>query len=228
MAKLELSLTEALKKKKVLKERIDKMVNEKELRSYTLVDYKKGNVAKTAINLLTAEEFETRAKSYIQSVFSLIDNYTELSKAINKANNTTEVTIGGKTMTISEAIALKSSSIGRLKESLAKKMIEDYNSAVRKINEVNRVVTDTASIDNYLASVLKEDDKKDSSLVESYVDTYRTLNMAVLVDPFEKDGGSVMGFVESIGKDLEDFAAEVDFKLSEVNARTIIEVEFAD
>lgn len=229
MAKTEMTLAEALVKKKTLEKRIANLTDEISMdcggrtRRYAFCDYIVGTKKAGEISNMSEEEFTEKTKSSIDSVMHLISNYEKLCMAINKKNNETIVTIDGKDMTIVEAIALKNSLVKNFRLALAKKLMCDYNEMNKQVTNINNKVNDQEKINQYLDSVLTEETKQNTENVQKAEETYHLMRDARLVDPV-----GITEMYDDIVESENNFKDEVDFRLSEVNAKTMIEVEFED
>lgn len=230
MAVKEMTLTQALLEKKTLQQRIEKLTKtvtldtisskNKEL-NFIFCDYFVGKNEKSKLTQETEEEATKRIKSQIQKIQALLSNYQTLCKAINKANNETNVTIAGKTMSIVEAIALKSGNTISLMNAFANKLAADLKAVTLKVDQVNNAVNDEDVINNYLSTILGDDRSEEQ--IDLLTNQYHETRDARLFDP-----ANIRDYALEYKTFVEDFTAEVDFKLSEINATTKITVEFED
>lgn len=162
------------------------------------------------------DDFEKDAKSKYDSVTDLIDRKHKIKSAITQANSVTEVEIGDKKMTISEAINYKQV-IGlrkrfaqtlKSKHALSKTQVEDGNAKVDE--NALRLAEAALNKDN-----VKIGDNDAVAITKPYIEA----NKFILVDPLDVDKK-----VEDMIKEIDEFEADVDAKLSEVNATTFIEI----
>lgn len=229
---VEMTLTEALLKKKTYLNRINDLtctVKDDTTRlgrksGLSVVACKQGEENSKIYNIKDSlEEFETSSKAYVQKVLALINNYTSLCKAISKANNETIVTIGGKDMTISEAVALKKNDVFSLEAALCKKIAADYDEVFRFVSINNEKHNAQESINNYLTTILSDVEKADKDKVSVAIDMYHKKYDFVMIDPLNSKV-----FIEETYNRLQSFKDEVDFRLAEVNSRTMIKVSYED
>ena len=96
MSKVELTLYQALEKKKILEKRVNKV------RGNELVGIRKKYVEETITGVPLADVKPAMEENLASSV-SLVNNYITLKAAINEANAVTKVTIAGKEYTIVNA-----------------------------------------------------------------------------------------------------------------------------
>lgn len=168
------------------------------------------------IDGITLEEFATNAQSYVQSFEAMVENYNRLKSAIVLSNATTKVVISGKEYTVAEAIERKNY---MEKTQYFKNMLFRHKEDVvyeQKRNEENF----QSSFEKFLSS---QGDAKNRKVEE----------IEVLRKFFEANNGSKIydpcnlnKIVEKLDKEYDDFMTEVDYRLSESNATTMIDVEF--
>lgn len=229
MAVVEMTLAEALVRKKTYEAKIENMTQEltidttRTTRRFAFCDYIVGTKKVGSISNSSEEEFTQSTIASLDSVSHLISNYERLCMAINKKNNETIVNIAGRDMTIVEAIALKNGLLKTFRLAVAKKLMADYQTVQKQIDRINSQVNDPDKINSYLDSVLTEETKKDPDAVKKAEETYHLMRDARMIDPI-----NVTETYDKIVQSEQSFRDEVDFRLSEINAKTIIEVEFDD
>lgn len=209
MEKQKMTIHRALAELKLIDSKIEKHITE-----ITPVGlYQKD---KKVNNLATQEEFKADAQSKYDSTTALIDRKLAIKSAIVKANGSTNVTIGGKTMTIADAINFKATIA--FKKKLIVRLKSAYNSAVANMNKNNDIVEQ--NVQKLLEFTFgKEGTKADAKDVDAVRKPYIESNEFHLADPL-----SIMKKVEALEKEVSDFEVEVDATLSEINAVTFIEV----
>lgn len=163
----------------------------------------------------TKEEFANQASETYQSIVDLIDRRAKIKAAIVHSNAVTNVTIGGITMTVAEAIEKKTSI--EYEHSFFTKMKNEYEAAVSKMNTQNTIMED--KIDNNISTLLGKEGKASTDEVSSMTKIFREANQWSLVDPL-----NVKKKVESLEASLEAFYSEVDSALQISNC--ITEIEF--
>jgi hypothetical protein len=147
----------------------------------------------------TAKETLDAARKEVQSMYqSFNDLSVELLKlkvCIEKANLSTKITIGEKTMTIAEALIYK-----RSIETHVRNLVSCYNHAVARaqitVNEYNKPIIMNANLDT---------EEKQRQFAD----------VAYLVDKEE---------IDKHDKFLTEFMTELDGTLNEINAITEIEI----
>lgn len=161
------------------------------------------------------DEFVKDAQSKYDSVEALITRKAKIKSAITLTNATTAIEVGGKKMTIAEAINHKS--IIEARKKLHDTLIKKHRSA--KANAESHNSTVEANALRLAEAALGRDGVKlsDKDAV-AVTEPYMKANEVVLVDPLN---------IEKLTTDMESeiltFEAEIDAILSEVNATTMIE-----
>lgn len=157
----------------------------------------------------------------IQSAWDQINQIqktrSSLKAAIVKSNATVVVTVAGKQMTVAEAIELKSTISAQ--RTMLSNMKRSYSMAQTAQNEHNKKVEE--KIDNLLKSVYSADRSKvDSSNYDAVAKPQWAKAKASLIDPLK-----LADQIKAKEAYIEELVTEVDYTLSEVNARTDIEYE---
>lgn len=156
-------------------------------------------------------------KASKQKYDDLVRNYRVLKSAVAMSNAMTKITVAGKDYTIVEAIEEKHFSESRL----------GYLKAIRRSYDVAR---DTANVNNarlpeaaekFVASLnMSEKNGNSKDEIRKIMDKYIEDNTWELIDP-----NNLGDWIASMEKDITDFMSNIDFKLSESNATTIIDVD---
>jgi hypothetical protein len=156
---------------------------------------------------------DLRAEADFQSAIDLIQERSKLKSLISVANQSTSVTIGDKTMTISEAIERKHSIV--YQESLLNSMKAQYNKAIRHKEQHEDAIQ--SSLHEILMSSAGSKDKSEETAALEKV--YLEANKVELNDPID-----LKSKIEALEQEILEFNSEVDLSLSEINARTTISV----
>ena len=206
--KLQLTVTNALVQLKLYEKRI---VNE--MGQLQLITVVPANLNPTGFK--SDEEFKKKSAAQMQSLEKLIENRDRLKAAIIKSNAVSIVDVGGKSMTVAEAIE-KKSSIAHLKSLLAG-LDKAFKWADDTLDAENRKLD--AQADAYVKGLAFPPNTPASEINETR-------------NTFIKNKCPRQVYVESIKtkrdelrKDIENFEANVDVALSVSNATTIIDVE---
>ena len=213
MSKVELTLYQALEKKKILEKRVNKV------RGNELVGIRKKHIEETITGVPLADVKAAMEENLASSV-SLVNNYITLKAAINEANAVTKVTIAGKEYTIANAIARYRGLDNE--EYLYRNMLSNVVNAKNKVELTNQKYLSPESISRYVANILG-DSKKDEALIAATEQRYREANEVELYDPLDTEKLAT----EKI-EEIELFREEFHSVLTTANCNTVITVEFAD
>jgi len=148
-------------------------------------------------------------KANLQSLTDLIERRATIRNTINISNGVTKVTVGGITLTISEAITMKDT-IG-YRSALLSKLKRDFSAATEMIDYKNEEVKDR--LDNQLQKI------EDVALKASFTKEYTKSQGSTLIDPI-----SIADYIKTLEDGVMDFQNEVDYILSTSNATTSIKV----
>lgn len=202
-----ISLTRLLNEIKLTEAKINKSVGK------SFVSVKTGSNPPTGYSSVSDVEKEIR--SNLDSVKDLIAYRNKLKESLTKANATTTVTIGGKVMTIAQAIDKKSSiSLDKNLLSNLTKQLANYTSHIDSVNhQVNK------NIDIMLQNAFGKDRKVSEEEANAITEPYLKQHKASFIDPVD-----IRKVIKDLEEDIENFENEVDFCLSEVNAKTEVEI----
>lgn len=212
---MQISITRALSELKVLQDRINRSIIEG---VFVGVTTGKGNYSTSVVGGVktTLEAASATIQGSFDKVEDLITRRQKIKSAIILSNAKTLVNINGKEMTVAEAIEMKSTV--ESKKIQLQGMRNQFNAANQIINQVNTTLE--AVIQQSLDKVYgTEKSKVDSTLLESIADPQRQQKEASLLDPCK-----IADKIEKLQNEIQILESEVDFTLSESNAKTVIEV----
>jgi hypothetical protein len=171
----------------------------------------------TRIDGITISEKSVELQANKQSYEALVANRRAIKKAIAMSNATTTVIVSGKEMTVVEAIEEKHFT-QTLKDNL-RCMKRQYETEKGKANVENANLP--AASERYLNSInMNEKNGYSKDDIKTVLDKFVADNTYELVDP------NKMGeWLTKMEDEINDFLTNIDFKLSESNATTVIEVE---
>lgn len=163
------------------------------------------------------QDMKSVVGGHLNSITDLIKLRDKYKKLLLQANNTTTVTVNGVKLTISEVIAKK--------ESI--KQEQDHLKVIRRqlqmieVNITNLDNVNETKLDEYLKITMANKDKKTDSgeAIESTIKLFRENHKVTLVD-----AGGAKKFLETKEDEIEKFISDIDFSLSEINAKTEVEV----
>jgi len=212
METTKMTIHRALSELKLIDARIEKAVNLVEPTGLM-------QLGKPVNGFILKDDFEKDVKAKYQSVTDLIDRKNAIKSAIVKANGTTLVKIGTKEMTIADAINFKT--VIAVKKNLINRLTQKHNSVKARFTQENETVNNVA-LENAKIMIGKQGDdrvKPTDEDVKNIVEPYVKRNEVHLVDPLK-----VEELTEKLQLEVDEFEAEVDAVLSEINAITVIEI----
>jgi len=212
MTKVKMTIHRALSELKLIDARIEKAIDVVEPTGLMQLN-------KPVNGFYPKDEFETDVKAKYQSVTDLIDRKNFIKSAIVKANGKTTVKIGEKIMTIADAINFKT--VIAVKKTLLNTLTQKHNAVKAKFTKENEKINNVA-LENAKIMIGKQGDdrvKPNDEDVKNIVEPFVKRNEFHLVDPLK-----IEELTEKLQNEVNEFEAEVDAVLSEINAITIIEI----
>ena len=206
MEKVSLSLTRLLSEIKTTEERIMKLP--------VIVGVAANSTDRVAEENESVEEFKKTSQSRFDTWMSLSERLVKLRAARNKANATTYVTVCGKSVTMDEAIVMKSL-LNLQKQALEgfKKQIGMVENFVTRADNEVKVAVDKAVAQSIASQTLTEDQSK------LFNDMYKkSLGKSMVI------GESVKAGIKKLEDHITSFSAEIDYVLSEANSTTKVEI----
>ncbi|GFN32503.1 hypothetical protein [Paenibacillus xylaniclasticus] len=205
---MKISITRGLAELKTLDSRIRKAIQET---SYIgLVTGKKA-----IVGYKDNTEYESKVKSNYQSVNDLIKRRNNIKAAIVKSNAETIVTVGGKEMTVAEAIERKSSI--EYEQLLLHKLTNEYAAAIRKYEQEEEKVK--GRLDELIKTTFGSDKKPTADQYDATSKPFLEQNEPKLIDPLK-----LKNEIDKLSCEIEEFLTNVDYELSTINAITQIEI----
>lgn len=201
-----ISIARALVELKTLDNRIGKSIN-----STTWVAYKTKN---TNYSMLE-EEFKKKTQAEHQSLNDLIKRRNAIKNAIVLSNASTNVQVGGQTMTVAQAIEYKHTI--HYKRNLLD-VFKHQRQRVIVDSEAHRQRVQS-KIDDNIRIICGKDTKPDANTIQTISEGITKGDPIEVFDP--------LGLEEAIKKlenEIEEFSANVDYVLTESNALTNITV----
>ena len=207
------SLTRILAELKLLDRKIIENTN-----TGIFVDLRQKKAPNTVVLKKSEDKATADIKADYESIQKLIANRTALKAALVKANAETTLTIAGKVYTIAEAIEEKTTirNLEALLNNMRRQKIGVQASQTQMDDKTE------ASINALLTANLssaKNTEKYTESTMKAIGDPLREENKVILIDPLGIDKE-----IETLSSRIDAFTTEVDFALSEINARTTVEV----
>lgn len=212
MPKTIMSVTRALVEIKRLDEKFATAAT-----SACFVSVATGKNANRKVKNSTVEQVENLIKSDVQSLQQFASNRQKIKSAVVLSNANTKLEFQGRQVTVAEAIELKSTV--QSKRSVLNAMVQQYNNAAQIINVENEKLE--VSINAALQAVYgNEKNKVDPAMYESVANPQREQKEASIIDPC-----GIQDMVKKLKEEISGIESELDFLLSESNAKTTIEVD---
>lgn len=205
---MKMSLTRLLNEIKLANAKVQKKLSE-DVKYFDVMASGKLKVYKSEDDMKKAV---TAQLDSITDTIKLRDKYRKL---LLQANNTTTITVNGAKLTIAEAIAKKESI--KQEQDLVKVIRRQLQMAEANVTNIDN--NNESKLDDIIKSAMGKDRKTDSTEIESLTKMFRENNKVTLVD-----AGGAKKFLEDKEEEIEKFISDIDFSLSEVNAKTEVEV----
>lgn len=164
------------------------------------------------------DEAKRLSQSNFDAIQSLLTKLAVLKAERNKANATTKVKIAGAEMTIDEALARKAANVYRL--TFLNTLRAQMNNGKVRVDQVQ------AQIEAKIAQQVSAASGGTKKASEEEIRVFRQLaerNTRIAVVTFD----GMKDQIDRIAAELEQFATEVDYVLSEANATTKVEVNLS-
>lgn len=209
-----ITITRALVELKTLDDRINKAIS---LFRSVVVTKGRGERKVCPSILRSPAEVEANIKSSYQTIIDLIARRNKIKDAVQQSNATTLVKIKDVQMTVQQAIERKNSI--KYDTALFERMRTDLASALSTVEQQQAKLTEQIE-----AAVATAYQGADRSKVTA--DQYAAVSCPRLDEhePGTLDPLKVEDLLSSMSESINGFNAEVDFVLSESNARTKIDV----
>ena len=209
-----MSVTRALAELKRLDDRLNRMSTDQSI--FVSVAVGQGDKQKVLGVSDTVQNVVSQIQSNRDRVNSMIEMRAKIKSAVVASNAATKVKLGAREMTVAEAIELKKSiEVKRNMLSTYRRQVIQANALVAKQNAALE-----AQIETNLATIYgNEKGKVDASMFEAIAKPQREQKEASLIDPIK-----INDLIKSLEEEISLVETELDFTLSEINAKTEIEV----
>lgn len=191
---------------------------EKRIDQLNTVQIAKGTDDNRAIpgSLVSVADFEASAKADFQGLQDLLAVRDELKAKVVQSNAVTLVTVGNKEMTVAQAIEGKRTIV--YKGLLLSKLKSQYNLAQKRLDK--EVADFETKLEQARAPYISRDKAPDPEQIKTVEGPTRLMSTPSIVDPL-----GLADKIRNLETEIEDFKSNVDFVLSESNARTEVEIE---
>ncbi|MBM6678016.1 hypothetical protein H5979_04850 [Faecalicoccus pleomorphus] len=195
------------------------------IRKASFTEMKKHNEEKVMERRVTQKEFEKEARSSYQQIIDLIHWYDKVDQAILRSNAETIIETSYGTMSIANALALRSrlncsnayDSDSNFEGNLMMKLQEELNEKIRVMEQKNKGLQNTA--ETMRLSILGKDTKTKDETPLKVVDVYVQENTTELIDPL-----NVRKKIDELNERRETILNELDTKIKVSNATTFVEI----
>lgn len=195
------------------------------IRKASFTETKKHNEEKVMERKVTQKEFEKEARSSYQQIIDLIHWYDKVDQAILRSNAETMIETSYGTMSIANALALRSrlncsnayDSDSNFEGNLMMKLQEELNEKIRVMEQKNKGLQNTA--ETMRLSILGKDTKTKDETPLKVVDVYVQENTTELIDPL-----NVRKKINELNERRETILNELDTKIKVSNATTFVEI----
>lgn len=195
------------------------------IRKASFTETKKHNEEKVMERRVTQKEFEKEARSSYQQIIDLIHWYDKVDQAILRSNAETIIETSYGTMSIANALALRSrlscsnayDSDSNFEGNLMMKLQEELNEKIRVMEQKNKGLQNAA--ETMRLSILGKDTKTKDETPLKVVDVYVQENTTELIDPL-----NVRKKIDELNERRETILNELDTKIKVSNATTFVEI----
>ena len=211
---MKISITRALAELKRLDDRLNRMTTDQSI--FVSVAVGQGDKQKVLGVSDTVQNVVSQIQSNRDRVNSMIEMRAKIKAAVVASNAATKVKLGTREMTVAEAIELKKSiDVKRNMLATYRRQVIQANALVAKQNAALE-----AQIETNLATIYgNEKGKVDASMFEAIAKPQREQKEASLIDPIK-----INDLIKSLEDEISLVETELDFTLSESNAKTEIEI----
>jgi hypothetical protein len=207
---MQISITRALNEVKLLEKKI-----EKKIKSFNPVYYLIGNTVPQGYN--SVDDFSNNAEADLKSINDLIDRRNMIKSKIFESNSSTKVTICGQQMTIVDVIDMKTSF--QLRKNLLNRL-RYCKDDVNRLDEDNTAQVNSR-VDNLLSQHFSssKDRRLSKEDINNITEPFLKKYSGKIIDPI-----NINTVIDKLDNDIMEFENNVDFILSESNAKTLIEI----
>ncbi len=204
-----ISITRGLSELNSLSERIEKTI----VTSKMFVIRKGSN---SPVGFKSVVDFESKAKASAAKFNDLRRRYREIKRKIILSNAEVKIEIAKEEMTVAEAIEYKDSI------SFEKRYLESLkrNFSLKNIELEQRDMDVEERLDRLVEANFGKEGKVNKDAYEAIAAPFMKQNKWSAIDPI-----SIQNVIENLSEKIMNFELEVDFVLSESNAKTEITID---
>lgn len=207
-----MSITRALAEIKRLDDRIEKAITSE----FVNVAVGRNENKRSTNRSETLQDTQSKIQSNRDALTSMFDKRAKIKAAVVQSNAVTKITLGKEELSVAEAIEKKKSI--DLKRRLSINLKQQLNRANELVKNLNEKLDQT--IENNLATIYGNDKgKADASMYNAIAEPQKNQKEASLIDPIK-----IQKWIEELDEEISITDTELDFILSESNAKTEIEI----
>ena len=207
-----MSITRALAEIKRLDDRIEKAITSE----FVNVAVGRNENKRSTNRSETLQDTQSKIQSNRDTLTSMFDKRAKIKAAVVQSNAVTKITLGKEELSVAEAIEKKKSI--DLKRRLSINLKQQLNRANELVKTLNEKLDQT--IENNLATIYGNDKgKADASMYNAIAEPQKNQKEASLIDPIK-----IQKWIEELDEEISITDTELDFILSESNAKTEIEI----
>lgn len=199
-----LTISRALAELKLLDKRISKGISGS---TFMAIKTKNSNV--------DSQEFSKQATSSFQSILDLVNRRNLIKQRIVLSNSSTKINVASREYTVAEAIERKNTI------QYEKSLLDSLKHQRQHFTSENERLTldNERKIADMIQREIGKEQKTNVELVVNLQKTLAETNKIEILDPLNVDR-----LITNLENDIETFESDIDFKLSEANALTKIQV----
>ncbi len=207
-----MSITRALAEIKRLDDRIEKAITSE----FVNVAVGRNENKRSTNRSETLQDTQSKIQSNRDTLTAMFDKRAKIKAAVVQSNAVTKITLGKEELSVAEAIEKKKSI--DLKRRLSITLKQQLNRANELVKNLNEKLDQT--IENNLATIYGNDKgKADASMYNAIAEPQKNQKEASLIDPIK-----IQKWIEELDEEISITDTELDFILSESNAKTEIEI----
>lgn len=207
-----MSITRALAEIKRLDDRIEKAITSE----FVNVAVGRNENKRSTNRSETLQDTQCKIQSNRYTLTAMFDKRAKIKAAVVQSNAVTKITLGKEELSVAEAIEKKKSI--DLKRRLSVTLKQQLNRANELVKTLNEKLDQT--IENNLATIYGNDKcKADASMYNAIAEPQKNQKEASLIDPIK-----IQKWIEELDEEISITDTELDFILSESNAKTEIEI----
>ena len=174
---------------------------------------------KANVKGIDLDTFINNAKSSYQKIKDIFNRVDAIKAAISKSNAATMINVGGKTMSVAEAIYQMKYGIKNKKNLIAN--LQKQSSYVQIAFRTAEMSVEEKLEKSVVALFGKDNIKANTDEVLDYKDKYKKKYMPVIVDPI-----NIQDAINKLSEEIDQFEMNVDSAIQVSNATTMITIEY--